>query len=388
MIGISRLYCGREEPMDELRYGRAGSPPAARTLRKPVVVFNCTQACNLRCIHCYSASSGVVGSDELSAAEAMKMLDDLADYGVPVVLFSGGEPLARPDTLDLIAYARSKGLRTVLSTNGTRIDADTAARLVQANVDYVGVSLDGLAATHDSFRGGRGAFDAAIGGIRNCRARGIKVGLRLTMTGHNICELGGIFDLIETEQIGRVCFYHLVHAGRGAELAPLALSHEQTRAALDLILARTAALHQAGKHVEVLTVDNHADGPYLLGHLERENPIQAARALALLKANGGNASGQAIGCVSWNGDVHPDQFWRQHVLGNVRKQPFSVIWSDPPADSLLAQLRGRQAHLHGRCRRCRWLDICNGNLRARAEAAGGDVWGDDPACYLSDSEIS
>ena len=390
MIGISRLYVGRAEPMDALRYGRAaapsGLPPAAQ--RKPIVVFNCTRACNLRCIHCYSASAGPAAGDELTTAQARQLLDDLAAFRAPVVLFSGGEPLARPDTLELIAYARAAGLRTVLSTNGTLIDERTAAKLSQADINYVGVSLDGLAGTNDAFRGRAGAFDTAIAGIRNCRAHGLKVGLRLTMTAHNVAELGGVFDLIEREEIGRVCFYHLVYTGRGADLANLDLSHEQTRAALDLIMDRTAALHRAGRPVEVLTVDNHADGAYLVMRLQREDPSRAAQALELLRANGGNASGSAIGCVSWNGDVHADQFWRQHILGNVREKPFSAIWSDPPASSLLAQLRSRRAHLKCRCLRCRWLDVCNGNFRARAEAATGDPWGDDPACYLTEAEIT
>lgn len=156
--------------------------------------------------------------------------------------------------------------------------------------------------------------------------------------------------------------------------------------ALDLIMDRTAALHRGGRPVEVLTVDNHADGPYLVMRLEREDPAAAAKALELLRANGGNSSGANIGCVSWNGEVHPDQFWRSHVVGNVHERKFSEIWSNPPADSLLARLRNRRKFLKGRCLRCRWLDICNGNLRARAEAAE-DMWGDDPACYLTEEEI-
>lgn len=380
MIGISNLYCGAAEPADALRYGRPG-------VRKPVVVYNCTRRCNLRCIHCYSASSNSADAGELTTAEARVLLDDLAAFGVPVVLFSGGEPLTRPDWPELIAHARGNGLRAVLSTNGTLIDAATADRLGRAGAGYIGVSLDGLPATNDRFRGLTGAFEAALAGIRLCRARQIKVGLRLTLTRHNAADLPGVFDLVEREGIGRVCFYHLAYAGRGRDLAGQDLSHEQARAAVDLILDRTAALHRAGQAVQVLTVDNHADGPYLVLRLMREDPARARRALELLRANGGNASGQSIGCVSWNGEVHPDQFWRQHVLGDVRRRPFSQIWSDPPADSLLNRLRRRGEHLSGRCRRCRWLDICNGNLRARAEAAG-DPWGDDPACYLSEGEIT
>ncbi|MCK4602271.1 MAG: radical SAM protein, partial [Phycisphaerae bacterium] len=346
--------------------------------------------CNLKCRHCYSSSSSAADPDELTTDEAASMIDDLARFGVPVLLFSGGEPLLRPDLLQLVARARQAGLRAVLSTNGTLITDELAESLAEADLNYVGVSLDGLAETNDAFRGLVGAFDRALDGIRKCRDVGIKVGLRLTMNQGNVDEIAAIFDLIERENIPRVCFYHLVHTGRGEDLRDCSLTHAQTRRALVLIMDRTAALHAAEKHLEVLTVDNHADGPYLYLRLLRTNPVQAEQCLALLRAGGGNSSGIGIGCVSWNGDVLPDQFCRQHVLGNVRRQAFSKIWADPTSDEsgLLAKLRNRKEYLKRRCRYCRFLDVCNGNLRARAEAATGDLWGDDPACYLTDEEIT
>jgi radical SAM protein with 4Fe4S-binding SPASM domain len=200
-------------------------------------------------------------------------------------------------------------------------------------------------------------------------------------------EVPAIFDLIELEGIPRVCFYHLVYAGRGDAIRRNDLSHEQTRSTLEYIMDRSAALHRAGNKVEVLTVDNHADAAYLYMRLQKESPHRAENALQLLRMNGGNGSGVSIGCVSWNGDVHPDQFWRNQVVGNVREKPFSAIWTDPE-NPLLSKLRNRKEFMKCRCMHCRFLDICNGNLRCRAEAATGDVWGDDPACYLSDEEIA
>jgi len=392
MIGISKLYCGTVEPSDVLRYGRDGAKTPSHLLQfaadaKPVVVYNCTRRCNLRCLHCYSASEDVRFVDELTTEGAKRVLDDLAAFGVPVVLFSGGEPTTRGDLPELIAHARAAGLRAVVSTNGTLITPEMAAEFANVGVSYVGVSLDGLSDTNDRFRGTPGAFAAALTGIRNCRAAGVKVGLRLTLTRHTAPEIGEIFELIEREGIPRICFYHLVYTGRGAALAPDDLSHAKTRAAIDEIMTRTRDLHDRGVATEVLTVDNHADGPYLYLRLLREDPDLAAKAMQLLRMNRGNATGERIGCVSWNGAVHPDQFWRHHVLGNVQQRPFSEIWSDPDLP-LLAQLRRRREYLQGRCARCRWLDVCNGNFRARAEAASGDVWGDDPACYLTDAEIA
>lgn len=184
-----------------------------------------------------------------------------------------------------------------------------------------------------------------------------------------------------------MCFYHLVYAGRGSSLVKEDLSHQETRQTLDLIMDRTKAMHDAGRPIEVLTVDNHCDGPYVYMRLLREDPERAANVLELLHMNGGNSTGLGIGCVSWDGAVHFDQFWRHYSPGNVRVKPFSKIWSEPEADELFGKLRDRKKYFHGRCAACKWLDVCNGNFRVRAEAVTGDVWACDPACYLSDEEI-
>ncbi len=391
MIGISKLYCGTVEASDPLRYGRKSSRLPSHLLqfsadKKPVVVWNVGRRCNLRCVHCYSHSRDQEYSGHLDHAEGIALIDDLAAFGVPVILFSGGEPLMRPDILELIAHARGKGCRAVLSTNGTLITPEVAGQLKDVGLSYVGVSLDGLRATNDRFRGVQGAFDKALAGIRTCLETGIKVGLRFTINRRNAADIDGMFDLIASEGIPRVCFYHLAYTGRGSKLVRDDLTHEESRAAVDLIMDRTRALHASGNAVEVLTVDNHCDGPYIYLRMLREGDDRAPGVLELLRMNGGNSSGNGIGCVSWDGAVHPDQFWRHVVLGNVRQRPFSEIWTDSN-NTMLMSLRGRKAHLQGRCAACRWLDVCNGNLRARAEAVSGDVWGCDPACYLTDEEI-
>jgi radical SAM protein with 4Fe4S-binding SPASM domain len=250
----------------------------------------------------------------------------------------------------------------------------------------VGVSLDGIGAANDRFRGVDGAYEQAIAGLRAARTAGLKVGLRFTITSRNAAQLDAIFDLLEQEHIPRVCFYHLVYAGRGKNLQSEDLDHAATRAVMDRIIDRTADLHRSGLPKEVLTVDNHADGPYLYLRMLRERHPRAGAAMELLRASGGNSSGVGIGCVSWDGSVHADPFWRHVSLGNVTRRPFSRIWADP-SQPLLAALRDRRRHLRGRCARCQFLDMCGGNFRVRAEAATGDVWGDDPACYLSDEEI-
>jgi len=294
--------------------------------------------------------------------------------------------MLRPDLYDLIAHAVGRGMRAVLSTNGTLIDAEAVARLRDAGLAYVGVSLDGLGEANDRFRGVPGAFDRALAGIRRCRDAGVKVGLRFTITRRNVGEVDGIFDLVRDERIGRVCFYHLVYAGRGTSLMAEDLDAAETRRLVDRIIDRTADLHADGHGPEVLTVDNHADGPYLYLRMRREGHPLADQALQLLRMNQGNQSGRGIGCVSWDGSVHPDQFWRHAVLGNVRERPFSDIWTDT-SNPLLVKLKDKRPHVTGRCAACRWLAVCGGNFRVRAEAATGDLWAPDPACYLTDEEI-
>jgi len=392
MIGISKLYCGTVEPSDALRYGRLSSKLPSHLLqfssdKRPVVVWNITRQCNLKCVHCYAHAKNVPQDNELSTDEGKRLIDDLAQFGVPVILFSGGEPLVRNDLHELASYAVKKGMRAVISTNGTLISKNIARTLKDVGLSYVGISLDGMEKINDRFRGVKGAFKAALEGIKNCQAAGIKVGLRFTINKFNVNEIPQIFNLLETMAIPRVCFYHLVYAGRGSKLVEEDLSHGETRRVVDLIIDSTKTLHDKGLIKEVLTVDNHADGPYIYLKLLKENPERAQEVLELLKMNEGNSSGIGIGCISWDGEVHADQFWRHYSFGNVKDRPFSEIWTDT-SDSLMKKLKEKKKHAKGRCATCRWLDICAGNFRVRSEALTGDIWAPDPGCYLTDAEIA
>ena len=417
MIGISKLYCGQVEPSDALRYGRESGNLPSHLLqfskdKKPVVVWNMTKRCNLKCVHCYAQAVPVDGADDISTEQAKTMIDDLAAYGAPVMLFSGGEPLVRKDLVEkqaqdamkppyytdengnkvrkdlgeLASHATSKGMRAVISTNGTLITKEKARELKGVGLSYVGISLDGMEEVHDRFRGVPGAFRKALEGVANCQAEGLKVGLRFTINKRNVGEIPGIFRLLADLEVPRACFYHLVYSGRGSELIKEDLDHAETRQVLDLIMDETRALFDAGKPKEILTVDNHADGPYVWMRMKREDPKRAEEIFELLQYNEGNNSGRGIGCISWDGKVHADQFWRNHTFGNVLERPFSEIWDDPNIE-LLHKLKDKKAHVGGRCAKCRFLNICGGNFRARAEAYYGDEWAQDPACYLTDEEI-
>ena len=394
MINISKLYCGQITPGDLLRYGITGGEkpgelvPKTAAQRKPIVVWNITSKCNLKCVHCYNDSGANVKSNEPTTDEAKAVLDDLAQFGVPSVLFSGGEPLTRPDLFELITHAFDKELRAVISTNGTLITADKAKQIKDVGVSYVGISLDGIGEVNDQFRGVEGAFDAAVGGIRNCMAADVRVGLRLTLTKRNAQDLDKLFDFFEAEGIERACFYHLVPAGRGQDMFADDLTHAQSRAAMETILARTKAVKDAGKTTDILTVDNHVDGVFLYLKLLAEDPEKGADVWKLLTWNGGGlaSSGVGIGCIDYTGKVHANQFWGHYDPGDIHEKPFSEIWSDND-EPLLKGLRNRRDYIKGRCRLCKYFDACGGALRVRADLYFNDPWAPEPACYLTDNEI-
>lgn len=388
MISVTKLLFNTEYFGDSLRYNAdsKGAKNGTTTSSGPVVVWNSTRTCNLKCKHCYMESDAQKYEGELTTEEAKHFIDDLAEFKIPALLFSGGEPLIRPDFFELVTYATSKGIRPTLSTNGTLITREVAQKLKDLGVGYVGISLDGLREVNDEFRGKEGAFQKAMEGIQNCVAVDQRVGLRFTINSHNIKELDNIFDFIEKENINRVCFYHLVYSGRGNQMIAQDVSPEESRQAMETIIRRTIDFENRGLKKEILTVDNHCDGVYLYLRTLKEDPEKAAEIKRLIGLNGGNRSGIAFSEVDPMGNVHPDQFTQHITFGNVRERKFGDIWTDL-SHPILAGMKDRQPLLKGRCSKCQYLDICNGNFRTRAEAVTGDFWESDPACYLTDEEI-
>lgn len=389
MISVTKLLFATEYFGDSLRY-TDNAHKARNGVREgmgPVVVWNSTRTCNLKCRHCYMSSDAKKYQNELTTAEAKQFIDDLADFNVPVLLFSGGEPLIRPDFFELADYAAKKGVRPTLSTNGTLITPEVARKIKDIGVGYVGISLDGLREVNDKFRGKAGAFEAAMNGIKNCVAVDQRVGLRFTINHHNIQELENIFDFIEEENINRVCFYHLVYSGRGNQMMDEDVTAEESRRAMDIIIRRTRDFEERGLKKEILTVDNHCDGVYMYLKALQEGKDELAQQIKkYIAMNGGNRSGMAFAEVDPLGYVHPDQFTQHHTFGNVRERKFGDIWQDT-INPIMAGLKDRKPLLKGRCSKCKFLDNCNGNFRTRAEARTGDFWESDPSCYLTDEEI-
>jgi heme d1 biosynthesis radical SAM protein NirJ len=361
-------------------------PRARRGTPKPVVIWNLTRRCNLRCRHCYTTSADHAFPGELSTGQALGVIDDLADFRIPALILSGGEPLSRPDLFELAEHARGKLRYLALSTNGTRIDADAVGKIARIGFDYVGISIDGVGRTNDWFRGQEGAFEAALAGARLCKDHGIKVGLRFTPTEDNADQLPAILDICETEGIDKFYMSHLVYAGRGNKNRGEDAGHARARACVDALIDRAWTALQEGRHFEVVTGNNDADAVRFLNWAsERFDAEQIAHVTRHLEAWGGNSSGVGVANIDPTGKVHPDTYWSDYTIGNVKQMPFTRLWTGD--DPMLALLRTRPRPLKGRCGACAHQSVCGGNTRIRALQLTGDPWEEDPACYLSDAEI-
>jgi radical SAM protein with 4Fe4S-binding SPASM domain len=257
----------------------------------------------------------------------------------------------------------------------------------------VGISIDGDQSFHDAFRQSPGCFKAALAGVENCQKAGLKTGLRFTITKQNADKIPVVFDIAASANIRRICFYHLVKAGRAKNLNSFTPTPQQTRQAVDKIIEKTKEFVQKKLVDEVLTVGNHADGPYLLIRVtsdacpERSRGERRATAKQLLLANGGNKIGEKIASVGWDGSVYPDQFWRNYSLGNVKDKTFRQIWNNPD-EQVLNKLRNKSNFAYKRCLRCKWFDLCKGNFRFLGTQSDTKYWLNEPACYLTDEEIA
>ncbi|MCC5882773.1 MAG: heme d1 biosynthesis radical SAM protein NirJ [Halomonas sp.] len=360
--------------------------PPAHKPPGPVVIWNLIRRCNLTCKHCYTVSADIDFKGELSTEEVFTVLDDLKRFRVPALILSGGEPLMRPDIFEISQRARELGIYTGLSTNGTLIDESNIAQIAECGYDYVGISIDGLEATHDEFRRRKGAFRESMHAVKLCKQHGIKVGLRFTLTQQNYEQLDDILALIDEHDVDKFYLSHLNYGGRGHRHRKQDAWYQMTRDAMTRLFDHCRSELERGVEREYVTGNNDADGPFLLMWAREHFPDQAEELERRLINWGGNASGEHIANIDNLGTVHPDTFWWDHDLGNVRQQPFSEIWSNTQ-DALMQGFRQRPRPLKGRCGDCRYLAICNGNTRVRAWKVTGDPWEEDPGCYLSNEEI-
>jgi radical SAM protein with 4Fe4S-binding SPASM domain len=385
MIDLSALLKG--EDRDSIRYSKdcKGVKTGVKRNVGPVVAWNITKRCNFLCSHCYSSSNAEESIKDLSTEEVFKIIDILSEMNVPVLLLSGGEPMIRKDIFDIIAYCKEKKIRVSLSTNGSLIGPSQAQRLKELGVGYVGISLDGMKTLNDKFRGIEGAFEMALKGIESCNKVGQKVGLRMTIHKENIDQVADILELMEKNNVHRICFYHLVPSGRGEEIDDMILSEDQMRDFMDYLIDYTEKSINSGEKKEILTVTNHCDGPYIYMNISKKNKELSDSIYEKLSRNGGNRSGIGIMNMDWEGNIYPDQFSKFMKLGNILEDDIRDIWYEGSEE--LKMLRNKKEHLNQTCKGCKWLDLCGGNLRGRAYHHTNNLWGMDPSCYLKEWEI-
>lgn len=364
-------------------------PPKVK-MPGPVVIWNLIRRCNLSCRHCYSTSLDIDFKDELSTEQIKATIDDLKVAHVPVIIFSGGEPLLRPDIFEITAYAKAKGFYVALSTNGTLINEDNIEQIKAADYQYVGISIDGLEEFHDHFRRKKGSFKTSMHAIKLCKEAGIKVGMRLCLTQDNAKDLPAMLDLMEEYDVDKFYLSHLNYSGRGKRNAESDAMFQMTKDAMVMLFERSWQHITSGRNTDFVTGNNDADGPFMLQWAEEkfgsQHPQRVANLHRRLVNWGGNASGVNVANIDNTGTIHPDSYWWDHAIGNVKTEKFSDVWRDSQ-DPLMLGFRTQPRPVKGRCQNCDHLNICGGNTRTRAFAQSGDVWAEDPGCYLEDHEI-
>jgi heme d1 biosynthesis radical SAM protein NirJ len=363
---------------------------AARKMPGPVVIWNLIRRCNLRCKHCYSTSLDIDFKDELTTEQIKATIDDLKVAQVPVLILSGGEPLLRPDIYEITAYAKAKGFYVALSTNGTLIDESNIEQIKAADYQYVGISVDGLEEFHDEFRRQKGSFKTSMHAIKLCKEAGIKIGMRLCLTKENFNDIPAMLNLMEEYKVDKFYLSHLNYSGRGKRSAENDAMFKMTKDTMELLYERAWSHISQGIETDFVTGNNDADGPFLLHWATKKFGETHPEAIANLKQRlinwGGNASGVNVANIDNTGTIHPDTYWWNHPIGNVKKEKFSDVWKNTQ-DPLMLGFRQSPRPVTGRCAQCEHLNICGGNTRTRAFAQSGDAWAEDPGCYLDDNEI-
>jgi radical SAM protein with 4Fe4S-binding SPASM domain len=352
----------------------------ARVLDGSIAIWNFTNRCNLSCLHCYSKST-LDEVDTLTTSQIKKTILQMKENGVKFIIFSGGEPLTRKDLFEIADFCKENGIITYLSSNGLYFTKGNVQRIVDT-FNYVGVSIDGDEETHDYFRGLKGAFKETLKAVQLANSTGAKVGIRFTMTKDTIGSLEYIFDLAERENIPKIYISHLVYSGRGLDNLKMDLTKEQRREAVRFILKKAFEYYESKRDIEIVTGNMEMDAILFLEEFAKRYPQHKDTMRERLVAWGGNSAGRKLLNINSEGDVRPDPFFPL-IVGNIINQDFGEIWQ---SGELLDKLRETPREIKGICSSCKQIDICNGGSRARAYAISGDLWEEDPSCYLSKEE--
>ena len=353
----------------------------ARVLDGSIAIWNFTNRCNLSCLHCYTKAT-LDSSDTLSTDDIMDTLPKLKANGVKFLIFSGGEPLTRKDIYEIAERCRALGIVTYLSSNGLYVKKSNAQQLLDT-FDYIGISIDGSEKVHDAFRGLEGSFRESMKAVDLLNSYGkTKVGIRFTITKDTYDDLQFIFELAEKHHIPKIYISHLVYSGRGLENLKMDLSKEQRITAVNYILDKAFEYHESGKDIEIVTGNMEMDAILFYDRFAKQYPEHAEEMKKRLIEWGGNSAGRKLLNLDSEGYVKPDPFF-PFKIGNILREDFSDIWTKKPI-AMLEALRVHPRKLGGKCENCQYINICNGGSRSRAYAIYGDLWAEDPSCYLKD----
>jgi radical SAM protein with 4Fe4S-binding SPASM domain len=382
MIPITVIVTGKGTVSQKIKgtFG-PGKPSKFAKVFKPIVVWNMTYACNMRCLHCYISAESMSKS-ELSKKEALELIDQLSRLRPPLLILSGGEPLVRKDFLEIAEYASSRKLRLSLSTNGTLLTKEVAKKLYDLGFVYIGISLDSPNPIwHDKFRGKVGAFDETVAGIKNSVEAGLSTGLRYTIMRKNVNDVSQIVNLALNLKICRITFYHLSPAGRAKEInLDWYISSDQYFKFIDYLIE--ISRKHAGR-LEIETTMAPFDGIYVADKVAKSNE-EFWRIIEAIEAQGG--CGRKIVAIYPDGTVYPCQFVDFVKLGNVTNEPLErIIDINKPELKYFVET---YKYLKGsKCASCPFKRVCNGGDRVRAYYLCGDLYGDDPQCFLDVKSI-
>jgi len=354
-----------------------------RLLNGSIMIWNFTNRCNLLCHHCYSKADAN-GTDSLSFEQICQTIPSMVNAGVKFVIFSGGEPLIRKDIFDIANEMKKAGIVTYLSTNGMYINQNNAEQIVNT-FNYIGISIDGIEEVHDYFRGQKGSYQKAIEGIKHIQSVGGNAGIRFTLTKETQDSFYAMFDLAEELGCNKLYISHLVYSGRGLDNLEIDISKEERRKYVEYIIDKAFEYYKTGKDIDLVTGNMEMDSVLLLKRFEKEYPDFVDSLTRKLKAWGGNSAGNRLGNMDWEGNVKPDPFFPQYI-GNYLETSFEDVWTGKSSD-IVEKLRQSPRDISGKCKQCKYIDICNGGSRSRAYAIYGDLWAEDPSCYLTNEEL-
>ena len=355
----------------------------SRTLNGSIMIWNFTNRCNLLCHHCYSKADANE-KDTLSFEEIKQTIPRLKKAGINFVIFSGGEPLLRKDIFDIAENMKKHNIMTYLSTNGVYVNSKNVDKIIDT-FNYIGISIDGIEEIHDNFRGQKGAYAKSIEATKLIQSHGGNAGIRFTLTKETQDSFYEMFDLCEELNVNKFYISHLVYSGRGKDNLEIDISKEQRKEYVDFIINKAFEYYKNEKDIDLVTGNMEMDAIMLLNRFKQEYPSKVDILEKKLKSWGGNSAGNRLGNMDWLGNVKPDPFF-PFIIGNYLQTPFDEIWTSTKND-ILNKLREAPRQIKGKCSDCKYIEICNGGSRSRAFAITGDLWEEDPSCYLDIEEI-